>query len=327
MSTVWMVRASGGKFADDFVENGYVGIDFGAKIDLTTHVTREAIAAALQRAGHPESANSVGQILRIRETIQVKDVVITYDTARRQYPVGEVVGPYQYLPSARYPHQRPVKWLERRVNRDDLSQSTINRLGSLLTIFQLRDDAANELLAIARGTVPPPPSKIEDEPDVPSVGTLRAEVADKAKEYVKDKVAKVSWEQMQSLVAGILRAMGFKTRISPSGPDRGKDIIASPDGLGLRDPRIIVEVKHRDGSMGAPDVRSFLAALKDTDRGLYVSTGGFSKEAYYEAERARMPVALLDLDDLVELLLEHYDNVDKETVAIVTLRPIYWPVD
>ena len=30
-------------------------------------------------------------------------------------------------------------------------------------------------------------------------------------------------EQMQQLVAGILRAIGYKTRIVPRGPDRGKD--------------------------------------------------------------------------------------------------------
>ena len=47
---------------------------------------------------------------------------------------------------------------------------------------------------------------------------------------------------MQELVAGILRAMGLKTKISNKGPDRGKDIIASPDGLGLENPRIFVEV-------------------------------------------------------------------------------------
>jgi restriction system protein len=47
---------------------------------------------------------------------------------------------------------------------------------------------------------------------------------------------------MQQLVAGILRAMGYKTQISPPGVDRGKDIVASPDGFGFEHPRIVVEV-------------------------------------------------------------------------------------
>ena len=68
---------------------------------------------------------------------------------------------------------------------------------------------------------------------------------DELREFIKDKLLKLSWDEMQDLVAGVLRGMEYKTRVSPRGPDRGRDIIASPDGLGLEQPRIIVEVKHR----------------------------------------------------------------------------------
>jgi restriction system protein len=44
---------------------------------------------------------------------------------------------------------------------------------------------------------------------------------------------------MQDLVAGLLRALGYKKRVSPAGPDRGKDIVASPDGFGFESPRIL----------------------------------------------------------------------------------------
>lgn len=46
---------------------------------------------------------------------------------------------------------------------------------------------------------------------------------------------------MRDLVAGILRAMGYKARVSPLGPDGGHDIFASPDGLGVEEPRIFKE--------------------------------------------------------------------------------------
>lgn len=78
---------------------------------------------------------------------------------------------------------------------------------------------------------------------------------------------------MQELVAGILRAMGYRNMILSPGPDRGKDIIASPDGLGLENPKIKVEVKHRTAQMGSQELRSFLAILREGDKGLYVSTG------------------------------------------------------
>jgi len=119
--------------------------------------------------------------------------------------------------------------------------------------------------------------------------------------------------------------MGYRTRVASPGPDRGTDIIASPDGLGLEQPRIRAEVKHRAGSVGAPMLRSFTGGLRQNDRGLYVSTGGFTKEARYESERSTVPVTLVDIDELAEILVQYYDDADSETKALVPLVKLYWP--
>lgn len=143
---------------------------------------------------------------------------------------------------------------------------------------------------------------------------------------MKDRVSRLSWEDVQDLVAGLLRAMGYKTRVSKPGPDRGVDIMASPDGFGFESPRIMVEVKHKNTSIGAPEVRSFLAARHKDDRGLYVSTGGFSKEARYEADRADIPTMLMDVQDLVKAIFLHYDKMDIDSQKLLSLKKIYWPV-
>lgn len=143
-------------------------------------------------------------------------------------------------------------------------------------------------------------------------------------EFIKDRVQKLEWDDMQDLVAGILRAMGYKTVVSGPGADRGKDILASPDGLGLEQPRIRVEVKHRTKEqMGVPAVRSFIGALRQNDHGLPVSTSGFSRETHYETERSTLPFTLLDLDAFVALLLQHYENLDAGTRALVPLVRVY----
>jgi len=77
--------------------------------------------------------------------------------------------------------------------------------------------------------------------------------------------------------------------------------------------------------MGAQAIRSFLGGRHPQDKGLYVSTGGFSKDAHYEAERANIPVHLMSIDDLVEALIEVYDKLDVETKQLVPLKRIYWP--
>ncbi|MDR8305809.1 restriction endonuclease, partial [Acinetobacter baumannii] len=66
-----------------------------------------------------------------------------------------------------------------------------------------------------------------------------------AREGIKDRVNGLDPKEMEYVVAGVLRSMGYNTQVSPVGPDRGKDIIASPDGFGFENPRIVVEVKHR----------------------------------------------------------------------------------
>ena len=183
----------------------------------------------------------------------------------------------------------------------------------MLALAHTRAQAAQ-----ATSATPEPTAEEESE-------DLYRDMQAKGFEFTKDRVNALDWVEMQELVAGLLRAMGYKTRISPGGSDRGKDIVASPDGLGFEDPRIIVEVKHREAAMGSQEIRSFLGGRHDHDKGLYVSTGGFTKDARYEAERGRIPITLMDLDDLVKALLEHYEQLDVEMQRLIPLRKVYWP--
>ena len=130
---------------------------------------------------------------------------------------------------------------------------------------------------------------------------------------------------MERLVACMLKAIRYCARITPKGPDGGRDVSASPDILGLESPRIIAEVKHRKGPMGASAIRSFIAGLRPRDRGLYVSTGGFTKEARYEADRTYVPVRLLDLDSFVRNYVEVYDKVNDNDRAILPLTRVWLP--
>ena len=153
---------------------------------------------------------------------------------------------------------------------------------------------------------------------------IRAELIEKAEEAIEDRIVSLTWEEMEQLVAGILRAMGYRTTTSKRGPDRGYDVFASPDGLGLEEPRIFVEVKHRPNqSMGSQAIRSFIGGRSAGDRCLYFSTGGYTKDARYEADRAQVPLQLLGLVDLRKLLVEYYDQLDEETRSMIPLRRVY----
>jgi restriction system protein len=273
-----------------------------------------------------EIVNAGRQLFKFFREMKVGDRVLTYDSPRRTYHMGTIAGDVQSNPAApdHLSYTRKVKW-QYQVERDRLSQAARNSLGSTLTIFKPSQEALEEIQTLIETP--------DHEPRLDIVPTADTEAEDpfinaleNSRELIKDKITKLSWKDMQVLVAGILRAMGYKTKISQEGGDRGKDVIASPDGLGLTQPRIFVEVKHRKGQMGAPEVRKFIGGRNpQNDRCLFVSTGGFTIEAKYEAERSIAHLTLIDSDDLVELLVEYYEKTDAETRTLVPLRRTYWP--
>lgn len=328
MTNAWMVRAGeGGEAFENFESGGYVAIGWNELGDLSGIKDRDQLRQLMERK-YPEwkprkRLVSVGMVGRFLFEIKKGDSVISYDTDTRRYIVGEVTGSYEHRSDLELPQVRQVKW-KGKVDRDALSISTRNSLGAIQTLFSLSSEVWEEINKALSG-VAQVGGPIEQEAEVDS---LRLEVIGRAHEFIKDQLLQLDWDEMQELVAGILRAMGYKTTVSAKGPDRGKDILASPDGLGLEPPRIRVEVKHRPGTqIGATDLRSFIGGLREGDRGVYVSTGGFSKEGHYEAERAPVPVALLDSDGLVKLLIQHYEAADTQTRDLAPLIKVYWPAE
>ena len=330
MGKMWMVRGESGRLYDDFRERGVVAIGWNQiSVDAKPGMTRKELTklylAAEPHAKQGRAISGASQVWRFINEIAEGDHVITYSPANRTYMLGKVTGAAKYRPEwaeEKMGLARSVEWQAGEINRDDLGTATKNSLGSTLTVFLIPPVAAQDILAAGSGK--PRKAVVEEEVAVEDIDAP-ADIEQQALESIKDKVSELGWDEMQQLVAGILRAMNYKTQISPAGPDRGKDIVASPDGFGFEHPRIVVEVKHRRGQMGSAEIRSFLGGRHKDDRGLYVSTGGFSKDAQYEADRASIPLALWTLDHLVRALIEHYDRTDTETKRLMPLKRMYWP--
>jgi restriction system protein len=329
---MWMVRNNGGDYADEFVRQSIVAIGWKDAGSLTSLKSRDQIIRKVKETWTDykpmKAVMSGSQLDKIANVMQVGDRVITFDPSSRIYHVGRIVGPYEFRSDADdvLANRRPVVW-DGKIERDDLSVPTKNSLGSTLTIFTVPEPAEAEIEAILRGqgaAAHAPHESVAAEPEIGDENLLD-ETEARAREFTKDKLAQLEWDEMQELVAGLLRAMGYKTRVSAPGSDRGKDIVASPDGLGLEQPRIVVEVKHRQGQVNSQQIRSFLGGRHKDDRGLYVSSGGYSKDARYEADRASIPLTLMDLEGLVDLVIEYYEKLDLPTRTLLPLKRIYWP--
>ena len=323
---MWMVRAGGNAYlVDDFRKNKIVAIGWDELGDLSNVKGREKIKELVEQKSDYSKKGQVisasGQISRFLFDFKKGDYVITYDPTNRVYLVGEIESDYEYNTEiCEYPHIRRVNWLGE-ISRDKLSTSTRNTLGAILTLFEINNYALKEIIGVLEGK-----EQMSDEisEDVDEE-ILKEDMISRAHEFIKDKILELDWENMERLAAGSLRAMGYKTLITERGSDRGRDIEASLDGLMLEEPRILVEVKHRKGQMGAENIRNFQATLRGR-KGVYVSTGGFSKEAKYEAERSVDQLTLVDADRLVKLIIQNYDNFDVDTRLLIPLSKIYWPI-
>ena len=327
---MWVVRAGrNARWAEDFISRNVVGLGWHGIGDSTRFSSKAALLAEMRRA-YPDvregtAASGASQLWRFQRELAVGDDVVTYESGTRLYHVGKIASDARYQPNEieELTLQRAVNW-SGAISRDRLSDDTKNRLGSTLTLFKVPRSAAEELKRMLQG-------------EIASTGTAQAaafyededpfeRIADEATLRIADRIGKLPWDDMQRLVAALLRAMGYRTQVAPTGPDRGRDIFASPDGFGFEQPRIAVEVKHRLGEkIDAPALRSFLGGRHKDDRGLYVSTGGFTKEAYYEADRATIPLKLMTLDDLSRAVIDSYDRFDMEGRALLPLTRIYWP--
>ena len=331
MTNGWMVRAGESGYLISYFENGNcVAIGWNDLGDLTNVSDRDELMELMQStytdSSKAQIANFVGQMQRFRFEINVGDTVVSCNPNERYYLVGEVTGQYKYIPERvpDYHNIIPVKWLGK-IPRDDFSVESRNSLGSALSCFSLGDHVLEEINNLLKGEKPTE-AKAEIADEETELDFLRKDIIERANEFIKDKILKLSWEEMQDLVAGILRAIGYKTKISAPGPDRGKDIIASPDGLGIQQPRIKAQVKHRPATrIEVGDIRGFIGALRQHEIGLFVSTGDFTRESHYEAERSQTPVTLINLDDLVNIYIQYYDKLDAETRTLVPLIDIYWP--
>jgi restriction system protein len=324
--TMWMVRAGEDAFLiEDFKKKKIVAIGWDKLGDLTNIKRKGKIKELVEQNYNylkkSQINSAAGQINRFLFDFKERDSVLTYDPINRVYLVGEIDSNYKYDPKlCKYPHIRKVKWLGE-VNRDKLSTSTRNTLGAISTVFEINEIAAGEILKISEGKEEIKDEILEEEEEE----NLKEDMVSRAYELIKDKVLGLDWEDMEKLAAGILTAMGYKILITERGADRGKDIEASPDGMMLEEPRILVEVKHRQGQIGSKDIRNFHSLLRGR-KGLYVSTGGFSKEAKYEAERGTEQLTLVDVDRLVKLIVQNYDNFDADTKLLIPLSKIYWPI-
>lgn len=157
--------------------------------------------------------------------------------------------------------------------------------------------------------------------------TITLEMAqDQAREQIAGHLQAMDPFEFQKLVGALLSAMGyFVAWISPPGKDDGIDLLAYPDPLGTRPPRIKVQVKRHQQAIPVSDVSAFMGNLGSDEVGIFVSTGGFTKDAEAKARNDKQHrVTLIGTEGLVRLWVSHYAQLDEGAKRRLPLQPVYF---
>ncbi|MEM1106922.1 MAG: restriction endonuclease [Pseudomonadota bacterium] len=314
------------------LDESYIAIGWPAMGDLSAlPPDRDAFKARIAEA-YPETKKgaipvNAGTLFRFVHEIKTGDYVLFPSKLDRMVYIGEIAGPYAFQPTDAAAsnevddeicHQRPVKWLGD-FPRTIFSQSALHEIGSFITLIEVRNHA-DEFLAALRG-------ETIESPDEDAAETEAA--SDQVEETTEDFVIRrlknaISAEKFEHFVAHLLECMGYHARLTQHSGDGGIDIIAHKDELGFEPPVIKVQCKQVISNIGRPDVQQLMGATEQQEFGLFVTLGGFTREAL-DAERTRPNLRLIDGAALTQLVFDHYDKFEPQWQTIIPLKRRYIP--
>lgn len=326
-TSLWGIH--GGKTGDAdsmFLKKNCVGLAWPKMGDLSKiQPDRDAIKAAVAIA-YPEAKpgaipNYAGQLYRFVHEMKTGDFIAYPSKHDRHIHLGAIEGAYKYAPSSNsaYPHVRDVKWL-RKVPRTHLSQGALYEIGSAMSFFSIRN-YADEFKAVIEGKMTPAGPVVPGDIDGPVAEDIEQTTCD----FVLKRLAQeLKGHPFAEFVAHLLNTMGYRTRLSEEGPDGGVDIVAHKDELGFEPPIIKVQVKSTVGSIGDPIVSALYGKVSSGEFGLLVSLSTFTAAATSFA-KSKSNLRLIDGDELVKLIFQHYDQFDARYKGLLPLRRVYVP--
>ncbi len=154
--SMWMIRAGRDAYLlNDFITKNIVA--FGWDLGDLTDKSKEEIWKLVEEVypNNKSQTNSiiVSQEIKFRDTIRKGDYVITSNPNKKSYYLGEITSDYQYLNEKviveewddGYDEIREVNWFAE-IDKSDLKDSTQNTLGSVLGLFNINDDAKEDIL-------------------------------------------------------------------------------------------------------------------------------------------------------------------------------------
>lgn len=136
---------------------------------------------------------------------------------------------------------------------------------------------------------------------------------------VLTELQKVHWKRFESIVVELLTAMDYGDgEVTQSSNDEGLDGIIKEDKLGLDN--IYVQAKRWNNTVGRPEIMAFVGALegKSANKGVFITTSGFSKGAYeYAKVLPFKKVILIDGNKLARYMIDYNIGVANKRKVLI----------
>lgn len=146
------------------------------------------------------------------------------------------------------------------------------------------------------------------------------------KESLLAIVRRIPPDAFERLCQRVLRQSGFvKVEVTGRSGDGGIDG-AGVLRVNLLSFHVRFQCKRYTGAVATREIRDFRGAMVGrADKGLFLTTGGFTKDARREAVRDGAPaIDLIDGTELCDLLKDHGLGVRTETVEVVNPEPKFF---
>ena len=246
-----------------------------SKIEASREAFKEHYMQVYPDAKKGSVANGAGMLYRFAHEVQVGDYVVYPSKIDRMINLGTVESEYIYDGDAvEYVQQHKVKWLKH-LPRTAFSQGALYEIGSAMSFFSVKNYADEYLAALDKNFKKTAVTTDTEEDE--SVGATAEEIVESTKDFILKELSKnLKGYDLEEFVADLLKAMGYRTKVSPHGGDSGIDIVAYKDEL---PPRIMVQVKSQDGDIKETTIQSLKGAMREGDYGLFVSMSNYTKNA------------------------------------------------
>lgn len=294
--------------------------EFGdlTKVEPNREAFKVHYAEVFPDAKKGQVPTSSGMLFRFLHEIQLGDYIVFPSKIDRKINIGTVESDYFFEASdGDYVQRRKVKWLKH-LPRTAFSQGALYEVGSAMSLFAVKNYSDEFLAALDKNFK----IKSDDEEDE-TVGATAEDIIEATKDFIlKELGKKLKGYDLEEFIADLLRAMGYRTTVSPHGGDSGIDITAYKDEL---PPRILVQVKSGDGNIKETTIQSLKGAMREGDYGLFVTLADYTKNSRKYLESVPV-IKGINGTELVDLILKYYDDLSDKYQKIIPLKMVYIPV-